>query len=676
LSAHTPPYGSKRSSSRRFLPPDPSVQQPYRLTPGLAVRVGVLGAITLVVFGVLLFRLWSLQVLSGDQYLSVAQGNQLRTITVEAPRGSIVDRSGGAIVDNVPGTAVKLWVGDMPKKKRYAMVKRLATILDVPPARLAREVSARRNDPLTPITVKTAVHEEQVAYLMEHQAEFPGVTIAQTYLRHYTHQSLGAQILGYVGEISADELKRLRKKGYASGDKLGKSGVEAWADRYLRGTAGLAQIRVNALGQPQSDLELRRDARPGYSVQLTLDMKLQRAAENALRYGIALARSGGSYNANGGAIIALDPRDGAVLAMASNPTFKPSVYVGRVDPKKIAPLVNDEAAKAANYPGFNRATQGIYPPGSTFKPVTALAAMQEHLLQPYETIQCTPTARYGLDRQLFKNWDPYVNEPMTLATALAQSCDTYFYTVGNRFYNEGLEGRSRLQEWAHKFGFGESAGFDLGGESTGTVPDPAWRKRTYDNDIDRAWNPGDSIQLAIGQKDIAVTPLQMTRFYAMLANGGKLVTPYLVSGITQPGASAGESVAVRRFLPDPPTDVGLDGQAVQFVREGLYAATHAAKGTSSGVFSAYPVPIAGKTGTAEKVVQIEGYPAGHLEDQSWWCGWGPYDLSVTNGKAPIVVCALIENGGHGSSAAAPAALRVFEKWFGVKAPTPFVVSTD
>ena len=329
-----------------------------------------------------------------------------------------------------------------------------------------------------------------------------------------------------------------------------------------------------------------------------------------------------------------------------------------------------------NYPGINRATQGIYPPGSTFKPVTALAAMQEHLLQPYETIQCTPTARYGLDEQLFKNWDPYVNTPMTLATALAQSCDTYFYAVGNRFYEQGPEGWSRLQQWARTFGFGEPTGFDLGGESTGTVPDPAWRKRTFKTAIDRAWNPGDSIQLAIGQKDIAVTPLQCTRFYAMLANGGKLVTPYVVSAITQPGASAGDSVVVRRFQADPPRDVGLDRQAVQFVREGLYAATHAAQGTSSGVFGAYPVPIAGKTGTAEKVVALPGYPAGHLEDQSWWCGWGPYDLAESSGRSPIVVCALIENGGHGGTAAAPAALRVFEKWFGVKAPAPLVVSSD
>jgi len=203
------PYGERRNPSSRFLPPDPTVSAPYRLTPGLAVRVGVLGIVAIAVFAVLFFRLWSLQVLSGARYLSEAQNNQLRTIRVEAPRGPILDRDGKVIVGNVPGTAVKLWVGDMPKKTgRYRMIKRLAMVLDVPTARLAREVEDRQLDPLTPITVKTAVHDDQVYYLQEHASEFPGVQIQQTYLRNYPYQSLAAQVLGYVGEISPAELKQ------------------------------------------------------------------------------------------------------------------------------------------------------------------------------------------------------------------------------------------------------------------------------------------------------------------------------------------------------------------------------------------------------------------------------------------------------------------------------------
>ncbi len=670
------PYGERRSPSPRFLPPDPGVSAPYRLTPGLALRVGMLGVIAIAVFAVLFFRLWSLQVLSGDQYLNAAQNNQLRTIRVEAPRGPILDRQGRVIVGNVPGTAVKLWIGDMPKKQgRYRMIQRLAAVLNVPTSRLAAEVDSRHGDPLTPITVKTAVHDDQVYYLQEHASEFPGVQIQQTYLRSYPFQSLGAQFLGYVGEISAPELKRLQrgKLDYRGGDKIGKSGVEGSFDEYLRGVAGAAQIRVDSLGRQQSPLEIRRDARPGAAVRLTIDMNLQRAAEQAIRAGIALARENKQYNVAGGAIIAIDPRDGAVRAMASYPTYKPSVYVGRIDPQKLAPLVDDEVAKDENFPGLNRVTQVAYPPGSTWKPVTALAAMQEHLLSPYTPIQCTPTAEYGRDKQLFKNWDPLVNRPMSLPEALATSCDTYFYTVGNRFYEGGSAERTRLQQWARKWGFGAPTGLDIGNEAPSSqtiVPTPAWRKETFESDWDKAWNPGDSIQLAIGQKDITVTPLQMARFYAMIANGGNMVTPYVVSGVEQPGSNRQQPVTLQQFPPDPPRDAGVDPAALQAVRDGLWDATHSVNGTSSGVFGSYPISISGKTGTAEKVVNLPGYPIGHLEDQSWWCGYGPSD------DARLVVCAVIENGGHGSSAAAPAALRVFEQYFQIKAPAAALVNVD
>jgi penicillin-binding protein 2 len=277
------PYGEQRSSSTRFLPPEPGVEAPHRLTPGLALRVGVLGVVALAVFAVLFVRLWSLQVLSGDTYLAAAQDNQLRTIEVEAPRGTVIDRNGKVLVDNVPGTAVKLWVGDLPKKGRFDVIQRLAGVLNVPAGRLAKEVDERLVDPLNPITVKTAVGDEQVAYLYEHQDEFPGVQIQQTFLRHYPYGSNAAQILGYVGEISPDELKALRKDGYRAGDKIGKVGIEAKLDPFLRGLPGEAQIRVDSLGRPQSALELRKEAQPGNAVRLTIDAGLQRTASASRR---------------------------------------------------------------------------------------------------------------------------------------------------------------------------------------------------------------------------------------------------------------------------------------------------------------------------------------------------------------------------------------------------------
>lgn len=664
------PYDERRLPSARFLPPDPRVREPHRLTPQLALRVGVLGVVTMVAFGVLFVRLWSLQVLSGDEYLNAAQNNQLRLVRLEAPRGPILDRNGRVIVSNVAGTAVELWVGDMPERGRWAIVRRLASVLDVPPRRLAREVAARLSDPLTPITVKTSVGEAQVSYLYEHRAEFPGVEIVQTYLRHYPYRSLAAHLLGYVGEISPEELQRLRKDGYRPGDKIGKTGIEAAYDAHLRGVPGLAQITVDSLGRPRSTIEPRQEARPGNALRLTIDVRLQRAAEDALRYGIELARANERWAANGGAIVALDPRDGAVLAMASYPTYRPSLFVGTIDSRKLAPLLDEEAARRANYPGLNRAVAGLYPPGSTWKPVTALAGMQEHVFSAYDSLPCTPVAYYGLDRQQFRNWNPHVNRPMTLPEALAESCDTYFYEIGNRFYEQGEEGRARMQQWARRFGFGSPTGIDIGGEEPGLVPTPEWRRKTFTSDWDRAWNPGDSIQLSIGQKDLLVTPLQMAAFYAMLANGGNLVTPYLVASVEQPGSPGSPRLVLRRFAPERPQPAGVDTAALAAVRDGLWRATHSINGTASGVFAGYEVPISGKTGTAEKVVRLPGYPPGHLEDQSWWCGWGPSE------SARLVVCALIENGGHGSAAAAPAALRVFERFFGRKAPAPQITESD
>jgi len=665
------PYREPRSPSGRFLPPDPRVREPYRLTPPLALRVGIFGAFALLVFGVLFFRLWSLQVLSGTHYLAAAQNNQLRLVRIEAPRGPILDRHGRLMVSNVAGTAVQLSIGDVPQARRARLIRRLAHVLNVSPRALARQVVEFGSDPLSPVTVKTAVREAQIEYLYEHQAQFPGVRIVETYLRDYQYGSLGAQILGYVGEISADELKRLHRDGYVAGDRIGQTGIEGAYDTYLRGHDGLDQLHVDSLGRPVSALQPRQEPRAGFGLRLTIDTRIQRAAELALRYGINLAHADSHWAANGGAIVALDPRDGAVLAMASNPTYKPSLFVGKVDSKKLAPLLNAEAAKRANTPGLNRAIAGAYPPGSTFKPVTALAGMQEHVFSAYDPLQCSPVAYYGLDRQKFTNWDPYVDKPMTLPEALAQSCDTYFDEIGNRFYERGPEGRVRLQQWARKFGFGQTSGLDIGGESSGLLPTPDWRKQHFRSDWDRAWNPGNSIQLAIGQGDLLVTPLQMAVFYSMLANGGNVVTPFLVSDVEQPGNGKRSSdVVLRRFAPKPPQPSGVDPAALQAVRDGLYKATHDPTGTSSAVFGNYRVPISGKTGTAEKIVQLPGYPAGHTEDQSWWCGWGPSD------NARLVVCALIENGGHGSAAAAPAALKVFEKFFNVPGPQAVRVNVD
>jgi penicillin-binding protein 2 len=648
---------------RRFLPPDPTVTAPYRLSPQLALRIGVLGAVALVVFAVLFLRLWALQVLSGEEYLRAAQNNQLRTIRLDAPRGTIVDRDGRVLVTNRPATVVRIWPADLPKKGAYDVLRRLSGALDVPLARITREIERRRGDPVTPVIVKTGVSDAQALFLIERQRDFRGVDVHPTYLRQYPRGVLGAHLFGYVGEISSEQLESRAKAGFRPGDRIGQGGLEKAYDAYLRGRPGLAELRVDSRGKPKGAVTRRLEPQAGNALRVTIDLGLQRAAERSLREWIRRARYQdcvGCWAANGGAIVALDPRDGAVLALASFPTYDPRLYTGRVDLRQLtAAGLTQPTAAEKNFPAINRVTQGTYPPGSTFKPVTALAAMQEHLISPYSPLLCSGS--YEVAGQRFKNWNPDVYEMMTLPTALEASCDTYFYQVGKMFYDLPPQRRHPLQEWAARFGFGKPTGIDVGPELKGLLPTPEWRKAAFDTELDRAWKPGDSIQLAIGQKDLQVTPLQMARFYAMVANGGRLVTPYVGIDVEEAGDDLSAPDVLRRFEPPPSQPTGVDPAALAVVQQGLFQATHGSNGTATSVFGSFPVDIAGKTGTAEKVMTLPGWDTAAPVDQSWWCGYGPVE------EPKIVVCSLIENGGHGGTAAAPAALRVFEEYFGAKA---------
>jgi penicillin-binding protein 2 len=654
--------------------------EPYRLTPKLALRVGILGMLALAVFATLFLRLWSLQVLNGEQLLRASQNNQRRDIRVQAPRGPILDRNGNVLVTNVPGRAVQIWSSDLPKRRgvRLREIRVLARVLGLPANQIGAAIRRHRHDPLTPIRIKDSASRAQVFYLEERAEDFPGVQIVPAYLRYYPNRELAAHALGYVSEISPEQVAALHSQGYRGGDTIGQTGIESYYDRYLRGTAGVSQLRVDSLGRPISLVVPKVPAHPGNAVRLTLDVKLQKAAEEALRYGIERAHNSQCYGcwfSNGGAIVALDPNDGSIRALASSPTYPPSLFVGRVRQRALDTAgLTPRTAEAMNYPALDRGINAAYPPGSTFKPVTAIAAMQEHILQPFEPLACTGS--YEKNGTTFKNWDPFVNEAMTLPTALARSCDTYFYQVGYRFYGMPPDRGPRLQAWASRFGFGQKTGIDLGSERSGLLPTPDWRKKTYTKktdpghwQVDKLWKPGDSIQLAIGQKDLLVTPMQMARFYAMIANGGKLVTPHLLLDVEQPSSNHNPGRVVPTPPPPAPQATNVDAQALAVVRDGLFQATHATLGTSTSIFGSFPISISGKTGTAEKLIDPgDGIPRNF--NQSWWCGYGPSD------SPDLVVCALIENGGHGGDAAAPAALKVFESFFGKQATQTGPIHSD
>jgi penicillin-binding protein 2 len=630
--------------------------EPYRVTPKLALRAAILGGVLLAIFAALFLRLWALQVLAGQKYVDQAQANSFRTLSLPAKRGLVLDRNGVPLVTNQPATAIELWPSDLPKPYGPEL-ERLARIARVPMYEIVRGIQKRKEtgDLVTPVTVRQASSNLMVNYLEEHASEFPGVTTGRTYLRHYPYQDLAAQVLGYVGSITQPELKRLGPT-YNLNDEIGQTGVESAFDKYLRGVAGAEKLHVDNLSHPVGGVELTAVPKPGNTVRLTLNVKLQQAAERALAYGINLAQGNGEWAARGGAIVALDPRDGSILAMASSPTYKPSVYSGRVTTKALAAQgLTSKTAPAQNYPALNRAMQATYPPGSVFKPVTAIAAMETHLVSPYAYLPCTGTYQSPNDKshQVFHNWDPFINQQMDMPTALAYSCDTYFYQLGDRFFSLPKDRGQPLQHWAKLFGFGKLTGSDVGPEVPGLVPTIGWRIRHFRTAIDKLWKPGDSIHLAIGQGDLLVTPLQMARLYALIANGGNLVTPHLLLDVEDQN---GNPVPVPAQA--PPKKVDVDPAALRIVRQGLLEGTHLSFGTSYPVFGQFPVSIAGKTGTAEKVVTLPGYVG--VKNQSWWCGYGPTD------DATIVVCAVIENSGHGGTAAAPAAAQVLASYFHVK----------
>jgi penicillin-binding protein 2 len=519
-----------------------SAVEPYRVTPKLARRFAILGALVLVGFAALVMRLWTLQVLAGPEYAARANANQTREVPVRAARGPIVDRNGDALVTSAAVTAVDLYPSALPKvgETRRTELKTLARITHVPFRSILREIHQREqaNDTLDPIVVRPAAAGPLVTYLQERASQFPGVSLGQTYVRRYPHGDLAAQLFGIVGPITPLEAKLKAYSSLPASDEIGQSGIEAAFNSYLQGLDGSARVRVDSFGRQRSRRALVKAATPGQTVRLTLDTGLQLAAQNALAYGIQLAHNKSQWAADGGAIVAMDPQTGAILAAASSPTYNPAVYTGRRSQHALAAQgLTNATAPAHNYPGFDRALDGVYPPGSIFKPLTAIAALQERIVSPNAFEPCTGTyvAPEDLSHHIWHNWDPNADQGMTLPEAISYSCDTYFYRLGNAFYLLPPDRGQPEQLWARKFGFGRQAPTDIGAQASGLLPTIAWKHHTFTRKtdptnwrVDRLWKPGDSIQLAIGQGDLTVTPLQMARFYSAIANGGKLVQPHIL----------------------------------------------------------------------------------------------------------------------------------------------------
>ncbi len=606
--------------------------------PSVALRVAAIGALAVVVFAIILFRLWFLQILTGSQRVAEANDNRLRTVKLVPPRGTILDRNGRILVDNRPGNAIGIRPMDVPAGELSPLIRRLARVLHVTQAEIRRQLREHAANPYDLVVIKEDVSRRVFSYILERQPSFPGVEVQKNYLRDYPGGDLAAQLLGYTGEISAKQLKEPRFSGYVAGDVIGQSGVEYTYDRWLRGLDGALKVEVDAFGRPKAQVPGGRLPQPGDSLVLTIDQRVQKAAENAIRYGIQLAHANNHWAANAGAAIVMNPRNGELLAMASSPTYDPAIFADGLTTKEWRQL----AKPSADNPLMDRADQGAYPVGSTFKLIDAVAGLEEGVISPYTTFTCP-----GYFKAYGSTWHcwiyPGAHGSVSLDLALEESCDVYFYNVGLLFY--GRKG-TELEDWAKRLGLGHLTGIDIPGEVPGLVPTPEWRRKTFTSAIDKLWKPGNSINLAIGQGDLKATPLQMAVAYAAVANGGSVVQPHLGLKVLSP-----EGRLVERLPGAPPRKLDISLATLDAVRRGIRLAASGPVGTSTSVFTGFPVPVAGKTGTAEMLGK---------GDYSWYVSWAPAD------NPKYLVAVMIEQGGHGGTSAAPAARMIYDTLFNVK----------
>jgi penicillin-binding protein 2 len=636
LSHHLTEQKRPRTRRRAMLDAMSAIEAPFHQSAGFYARTGALGLVAIVAFGVLALRLWSLQILQGPRLHSVAVSQSYRTVELPAPRGAIVDADGRTLAategrlaltadpDTLGEVVGGEWTPSEDGRRLLARVGDLAG--DSVKTLVARIRHSLLRAPYAPVQIVPRLKRNVAAYLDERADEFPGFAVAGVPTRSYPQGALGEEFLGLLGEIGEDQLKEKKFAWAKPGAIIGTSGVEATYDRLLNGGFSKGRVRVDSLGRQVGRLTVTPPPAPR-SLQLTIDARIQRAAEKAVKDGIATAQENGHADAQAGAAVVLDAHTGGVIALVSRPGF--SQVAAAKNPNYYANLLHGGGSV------FNHATQGAFPSGSTFKPIVAEAAMQAGLISPGTYLQCTGS--YTRGGHTFHNVESWVNATMSLPTALAESCDTWFYRVGTLMYGSLEHGDAVLHRWGAKLGFGHKTGLDLPYESGGVLPTRAWVKKNTGED----WYEGTSINLSIGQGYLAVTPLQLAVAYAAFANGGTVVRPHLAKAILD---SAGHRVKELAFKPR--THISMIG--LEQIREGLFRAANEPGGTSYSVFGGFEPQVAGKTGTAEA-------PPG--SDHSWYASWAP----AAHPKYVVVV--LIEHGGFGAEAAAPAAKEIYQALF-------------
>lgn len=582
-------------------------------------RLHTLLVVCLVLFAVLLGRMVYLQLWRGDYYAKQSDGNRLRQSRILAPRGIIYDSEGKELVNNLPGYAVVL-----QKQSSYKpeTLQRLSNLLQMPVEEINAKIKASENF-YEPIMLKNNLDQQMVTKIEEQRRYMPEVMLSVQPIRNYPYHELAVHALGYVGEVSAYEIEKGLFKNITQGSLVGKAGLEKTYDKYLRGEDGAFMEEVDVAGNVVKHYDSVQPI-PGKNLKLTIDYELQKELEAFTDKHLAFLRSSGiAPGARAAAVVAIDPRNGAVRAMVSRPGYDPNWFVHGISSKNWNSINND-----TNYPMNNKVITGEYPPGSTFKIVTGSAAFE--------------LKKVGLNEPIFDGgFHPMVPTMgnaggevlgwLTFIKALAMSDNVYFYELG---YRVGID---NIEKYAHIFGFGERTGIDLEGESKGLVASKKVKREIWDED----WRLGDTFNAAIGQGFNLTTPIQLSVMLSIVANGGTKYQPYLVDSIINSDGSLFEKPKRAEGK-----HIDVSQQTIDYIRMGMSATTQ--EGGTASYFAGLPKPIAGKTGTAEN---------SHGRDHGLFVAYGPVD------DPELVVVCIVEQGGFGSVAAGPIVYKAFEEFF-------------
>ena len=642
------------------------------------LRLAILAIVVVAAFVALFSRLWFLQVLAAPTYRDLAQENRVRLVHSEPARGRILDRNGRTLVRNRFSLSITIdrQVVEPETRLEERVLRRLSRLLDEPVKVLNERLNDARVSPYKPVAVAFDVDEAHSTYIAENGEDFPGVDSEVLPVRYYPHGDLAAHILGYVGEISPEELAsphfQDERRSYIAGDLVGKDGLEYAYDRHLRGRPQVERKIVNSSNAVVGTQIQQREA-PGHDLVTSLDIDIQKVTERALLAGIKAAR-GADYNAPAGAAVVLDPNTGGVVAMASFPEYDPSMLADGITTREYASL-GGETLDGDDDALLNRATQAQRKPGSTFKPITAGAALASGVADPFTRLECPGAKVYG--GITFHNWTSSYRGFIGFPESLEHSCNTFYYQLGwsmeQRFGPLFGDGSERFQRYARTAGLGKETGIDLRYETEGLVPDEEWCKQRYEDTKDDpfptcrfGWLPGYTVNMSIGQGDLLVTPLQMAVTYGAIANRGTVVTPRLGWALAVPAADGGIETT-RKFRSRPAAKLPLDDAEISVLREGLARVVSGGSGTARGTFAGFPLsrfPVSGKTGTA----QLSSTNTG-LND-AWFVSYAP------SASPDYVIAVYVEEAGHGGTSAAPIARQIWEGIFGIDRSTSVRLGSD